>query len=231
MKTKQIPINIKVKDLKIYTIIAYLLDYDKLYKDILSTRSLWKLDELIPYEDFDNWRNDTTLHYEFKLSNDAYYVLQEAERKLETDKLYYPDKKNINEREEILAYLDLIDLEIKLLINKNQLRSNFSTIIHKAIVCGEVRETDYSTNEMDDSLYRKLSSDSYFKNDYIPLKELNKKPEIKNHREWYWLKKEGLTSLEIATIANKSTKIDPHESESQIKKAIKNYSKFLSRDK
>jgi len=120
------PIKIKIADIYKYSQVAYLVDRDDFLKDIVKTRKLLKLKDLIPRKDFE-------LIEEVQTD----YVNNLFELKISIDKSpEYKRRANIFKKKlEIENFLSLI-------FKKYKIADDLSNIVVYSILCNEVWDKD-----------------------------------------------------------------------------------------
>lgn len=216
-------IEIDIEGDGLYTKIVYLLDKENFLADIEELRGCWYISKLIPYDEFETWME--TLHPEdFLLSKDAYKILHEDPDRLEIARNLGLQDGSGDLREQDLARLNPMDLEVELLIRKHNLRAFTKEFILKAVVCGRVTEKDLG------EVKEKYAPDSLFEELYLnPPHEYKVKARsaIKRDREWYWLRKQGYTYSAIAKQAKERGKIDTQNYIDNVERAITRYKTFL----
>lgn len=181
--------------------IAFIFDQENLLKDIRKIRILWHLDKsLIAFEKFNEWLAQP--HYNFLLSHNAHNHLAIFQDRLELDKLHnLVDEEKYSRLSKKIAYLDPQDFELEFLLKIHNLEPHLKKLLLKAIVCGVVRDEDlnYKNNKNEFNYSELLDSPEF---SFIPKKNYKNdtKSEIDRDREWYRLKRKGLSYRQIAKI-------------------------------
>lgn len=214
-------IKIAIEDTKLFTYAAFILDQDNLLNKTEEIRPYWELrGELIPYDEFDTW---FTQHKDdFSLTPEVANYWGELPDFSFTNTAPAPSLEIIQK----IADSNHIELELEHLLRKNGLNASFRKLILKAVVCGEVRLSDWaSTNDTDKFFHE----DSFFNmKTYEKLYKGDTKPEIRRDREWYWENKRGKTPMQIAKETSYRSKYIPAEDFRQnVKNAIGRYELFL----
>lgn len=217
-------IEIKIKDNKIFTCAAFILDQDELLNKIFEIRKYWGLDKkLISYDEFDVWHKQP--HYDFSLTPEvaAYWV--NAKNKLPDFSFTNAEPTTSLEIQQEIIDSNPMDLEIEFLLRKNGLSASFKKFILKAVVCGGINLNDW------ESIY---DNEKFYHGDWlfsIPTYEKiykgRLKEEIRRDRIWHWQKRKGETQLQIANDSPERGKIHPEDYVDTVKKGLKRYKLFL----
>lgn len=220
-------IEIDILDDLAYAKAARILDQDAFMNRVNAIRNSWGLKNFIRYQNFQDWLNEPHIDYSF--TAEAAETLNSTNERLETDVMHgnmsFYDEYDKNKQ---LSDVRVIDFELEYTLHKLNLDLSLKPMLLKTIVCNKVKAEDLPDDRMTNEGLHKgwLFDDLYYGYKNIEAK-LDKKPEIKRDREWYWLKKSGLTYLRIAQTTKYRGKIDPKDFEGNVKKQIKRYKKFL----
>jgi hypothetical protein len=227
------PIKIKIADIYKYSQVAYLVDRDDFLKDIVKTRKLLKLKDLIPRKDFE-------LIEEVQTD----YVNNLFELKISIDKSpEYKRRANIFKKKlEIENFLSLI-------FKKYKIADDLSNIVVYSILCNEVWDKDLNIgasffpgdeiiNYSDQPLFSKHAGfiavfpstkienvNQIFRDYKRSLKIPDIITNIKRDRKWYWLKKAGWS---YSKIFEKAKSEGEYITRDGVIKAIKQYEKRLT---
>jgi hypothetical protein len=205
---KEINININTeikKNRRIFTKIAFIVDRDLVMLDIEKSRKKLHIDQLIPYSFF---------HLQDKI-----HSLPDGIKLASQYLLFW--------KSDYVKFVMLLDEQVETIRMKYCLGKSYTLVLLYSILCGEVRECDFSPSTY---LLRSLETEHYgqYKSDdvesFIVINPDSTKDEvlgayqfykqrftflvknykprdtisnIKDHREWYFMNKRGLSPKKI----------------------------------
>ena len=134
-------IEIDTDDLRLFAIIAHVLDQNDVQERIASIRKRWKVDDFISVDSFDDWVKG--YHEDVVLTPEAAEIYNNAVERLEVDTLHH----SITTLEELqmnkqLSDVRTIEYEIQYSLRKLRLPDSFYRILLKAVLCNRVSEED-----------------------------------------------------------------------------------------
>lgn len=151
-----LPIKIKIDDVRRFTDVAFLVDRDDFLKDIQELRNKKGLKKEMPYDPNKYWGLDSiwgiTREQLFK-HNDAVAPFEDIlQNPNETQDLSYIQKRDLFKKYKKAQRIlpgNAFEQDVQAIRNKYHKPPNFDRIIAHAVLYGEIREEDYVTAEID----------------------------------------------------------------------------------
>lgn len=151
-----LPIKIKIDDVRRYTDVAFLVDQDEFIKDIQELRENKGLKKEMPYDPKKHWALDSiwgvTREQLFK-HNDAVAPFEDIlQNPNEMQDLSHKQKLNLIKKYKKAQRVlpgNAFEQDVQAIRDKYHKPPNFDRIIAHAVLYGEVREKDYVTAEVD----------------------------------------------------------------------------------
>lgn len=140
------PIKIKIEDKKRFGDVAFLVDRNDFLNDLAEVRIKWDITELIPYESIHEWQ-DRALKAnkeDNKKYQTAWDLFQDKWQLKVGDPILPESREEWWKVHRILPFWDFY-FDINSLREKYHKPNFFHWIITRVLVCGEVRDKDYST--------------------------------------------------------------------------------------